>query len=43
VPKPLTLGDGLAVVGAPSLDNANSLIHVGTEAGIFCAVQGPLP
>lgn len=38
-----TLGDGFAAVGAPSLDFPNSLIHVGTEAGIFYAVEVPLP
>lgn len=43
VPKPVTLGNGLAVVGAPSLDRAYNLVHVGTEAGIFYAVQVPLP
>jgi hypothetical protein len=39
----VTLGNGQAVVGAPSLDRVFSLIHVGTEAGIFHAVQIPLP
>jgi hypothetical protein len=43
VPKPVMLGNGLAVVGAPSLDRINNLVHVGTEAGIFYAVQIPLP
>jgi hypothetical protein len=43
VPKPVTLGDGLAVVGAPSYDRVHNLVHVGTEAGIFYAVQVPLP
>jgi outer membrane protein assembly factor BamB len=41
--KPVTLGDGMAAVGAPSLDRGHDLIHVGTEAGIFYAVQVPLP
>jgi hypothetical protein len=36
------LGDGTAVVGAPSYDRDNSLIHVGTAAGIFYAVAVPL-
>jgi outer membrane protein assembly factor BamB len=36
------LGDGKAVVGAPSLDRENSLVHVGTEAGVFYAVSVPL-
>jgi hypothetical protein len=43
VPKPVTLGNGLAVVGAPSFDRESSLVHVGTEAGIFYAVLVPLP
>ncbi len=43
VPKPVTLGDGLSVVGAPSLDREHGLVHVGTEAGIFYAVSVPLP
>ncbi len=29
-------------VGSPGFDWPNSLIHVGTEAGIFYAVQVPL-
>jgi hypothetical protein len=37
------LGDGLATVGAPSLDRGFNLVHVGTAAGIFYAVQVPLP
>jgi outer membrane protein assembly factor BamB len=41
--KMVTLGDGLALVGAPSLDWFYDLIHVGTEAGIFYAIQVPLP
>jgi outer membrane protein assembly factor BamB len=36
------LGDGKAVVGAPSLDRETSLVHVGTEAGVFYAVSVPL-
>jgi outer membrane protein assembly factor BamB len=43
VPKPVTLGNGAAAVGAPSLDRVHDLVHVGTEAGIFYAVQVPLP
>jgi len=45
VVKPVALGDGLSVVGAPSLDRGFSpnLVHVGTEAGVFYAVQVPLP
>jgi hypothetical protein len=41
--KSQPLGDGLALVGAPSLDWFYDLIHVGTEAGIFYAIQVPLP
>ena len=41
--KSVPLGDGLALVGAPSLDWFYDLIHVGTEAGIFYAIQVPLP
>jgi hypothetical protein len=41
--KSIVLGDGLATVGAPSLDWQNSLVHVGTEAGVFYAVQVPFP
>lgn len=45
VVKSVTLGDGAARVGTPSLDRGfvPNLIHVGTEAGIFYAVQVPLP
>ena len=41
--KAAPLGDGLAVVGAPSFDLGFDLVHVGTEGGIFYAVQTPLP
>ena len=41
--KSVTLGNGLAAIGAPSLDRVYNLIHVGSEAGIFYAVQTPLP
>jgi hypothetical protein len=41
--KFITLGDGLATVGAPSLDRVNNLVIVGTEAGVFYAVAVPLP
>jgi hypothetical protein len=40
--KSVPLGASLAVVGAPSLDLENDLVHVGTEAGIFYAVKVPL-
>jgi hypothetical protein len=45
VVKSVTLGDGLSVVGAPSLDRGftPNLVHVGTEAGVFYAVEAPLP
>jgi N-acetylneuraminic acid mutarotase len=39
----VTLGDGLATVGSPSLDRTNNLVLVGTEAGVFYAVAVPLP
>jgi len=39
---PVALGDGRAVVGAPSFDWENGLVHVGTEAGVFYAVSVPL-
>ncbi len=39
-----TLGDGSpTTVGAPSLDLLNSVIYVGTDAGIIYAVDFPLP
>jgi len=38
----VALGDGLSTVGGPSLDWWYSLVHVGTEAGIFYAVESPL-
>jgi uncharacterized repeat protein (TIGR01451 family) len=43
--KSVPLGDGLSVVGAPSLDRGfePNLVHVGTEAGVFYAVSVPLP
>jgi len=37
------LGDGTSTVGAPSYDLGNGLVHVGTAAGVFYAVQVPLP
>ena len=40
---PVTLGDGTAAVGAPSLDVANDVVYVGTDAGVVYAVQLPLP
>jgi hypothetical protein len=43
VVKSVVLGDGAAVVGAPSYDLASGLVHVGTAAGIFYAVAVPLP
>lgn len=35
------LGNGLATVGAPSFDLGHDLVHVGSEAGIFYAVETP--
>jgi hypothetical protein len=45
VVKSVPLGDGLSVVGAPSLDRGftPNLVHVGTEAGVFYAIEVPLP
>jgi outer membrane protein assembly factor BamB len=37
------LGDGSAPVGQPTLDVINNLLYVGTEAGVFYAVEVPLP
>ena len=37
------LGDESALVGAPSLDRDFDLVHVGTAAGVFYAVEVPLP
>jgi uncharacterized repeat protein (TIGR01451 family) len=39
----IRIGNGQATVGAPSLDRGYSLVHVGTEAGSFYAVETPLP
>jgi outer membrane protein assembly factor BamB len=41
--KPLVLEATPLVIGAPSLDTLYNLIHVGSEAGIFYAVQVPFP
>ena len=37
------LGGGGSVIGAPSLDVPNSLIYVGSDAGVIYAVRVPLP
>lgn len=39
----VVLGDGSAAVGTPSLDRELGLVHVGTAAGVFYAVQFPIP
>jgi hypothetical protein len=36
-------GDGLSAVGRPTVDAANGIIYVGTDAGIFYAVELPIP
>jgi outer membrane protein assembly factor BamB len=42
-PTSVVLGDGSAAVGAPTLDWPNSMIYVGTDAGIIYGVLYPLP
>ena len=42
--KSVKLGDAsLFAVGSPALDWPNKIIHVGSEPGVFYAVQVPLP
>jgi outer membrane protein assembly factor BamB len=41
--KSVTLGDGSAAVGAPTLDLLKMLIYVGTDAGVVYGVTFPLP
>jgi outer membrane protein assembly factor BamB len=38
---PITLGDGLSVVGAPTVDQAGGFVYVGTDAGVVYAVAIP--
>jgi hypothetical protein len=38
---PITLGDGLSVVGAPTVDQAGGFVYVGTDAGVVYAVSIP--
>jgi hypothetical protein len=40
-PFPITLGDGNATVGAPTIDVRQNFLYVGTDAGIIYAVQIP--
>ncbi len=42
-PTSVVLGLGNAAVGAPTLDLINSMIYVGTDAGIIYAVSYPIP
>jgi outer membrane protein assembly factor BamB len=47
VPSPpiitsVVLGDGLAVVGAPTLDRLTGIVYVGSDAGFIYAVQTPI-
>jgi hypothetical protein len=42
-PSSVVLGLGNAAVGASTLDLINSMIYVGSEAGIIYAVVYPLP
>ena len=39
----VTVGDGTAALGAPTLDTTYNLVYVGSDAGIVYAVQLPLP
>ena len=39
--SPLTLGDGTAGIGSPTLDISESHLYVGSEAGVIHAVQMP--
>jgi hypothetical protein len=41
--KAWPLGNGVPTVGAPSLDRVFGLVHVGTENGVFYAVETPFP
>jgi outer membrane protein assembly factor BamB len=38
---PVTLGDGSAPAGAPTVDSANGFVYVGTTAGVVYAVSIP--
>ncbi len=39
--SPITLGDGLSTVGAPTVDQAGGFVYVGTDAGVVYAVAIP--
>jgi hypothetical protein len=39
----VTLGDGTAAVGVPSIDLLNSMVYVGTDQGVIYGVLLPLP
>jgi PQQ-like domain/PQQ enzyme repeat len=39
----VTLGDGTAAVGAPTMDILNSMLYVGTSQGVIYGVFFPLP
>ena len=43
VSAPVVLGDGTAIVGAPSINGATSILYVGTTQGVIYAVDVPLP
>jgi hypothetical protein len=43
VVKSIVLGDGLSVIGAPTLDVFYNLVYVGSDSGVIYAVQLPLP
>jgi len=39
----VVLGDGLAVVGRPTIDPWSGIAYVGTDNGAFYAVEFPIP
>jgi hypothetical protein len=38
---PLTLGDGAAGIGSPTIDTREGHLYVGSEAGVIYGVQTP--
>ena len=41
--KWVALEDGAIAVGPPSVDIVEGMLHVGSESGVFFAIQLPLP